>query len=232
MLRILLASFVFFTWSLFSVDKDEYIVCLHGFLGSPRNMSFFESNFLKDGWNVVNWGYPSRDLFISEHGEQLVSLLIELAEEKPKKPIHFVSHSMGALVLLTALNHPLCPNEAKTGRIALLAPPLRGSRWGREIARFPCVRKVAKQKAGYELLTNPNFEDLGDFPESLEKILVVAGNLNCNPMLKGANDGTLLVEETYLSTPHERIIVKQQHSTMLYSKKVHEIVSGFLRKKD
>ncbi len=230
MFKNLLVLFAVVTTSLFSLDKEEYLVCLHGFLGSAKGMRFLETDLKKDGWDVVNWGYPSRDFFIEQHGEHLVLHLIGLAEDRPGKPIHFVSHSMGGLVLLAALNHPLCPDEAKTGKVALLAPPLKGSHWGRELSRFPWARKIVRDKAGHELMTKSNFDDLGSYPESLENVLVIAGTLKCNPLLKGASDGTLLLEETYLSTPHERATVQQQHSTMLYSKKVSNKVREFFRK--
>ena len=78
-------------------------------------------------------------------------------------------------------------------------------------------------------MTKSQFEYLGNYPSSLEGVLVIAGSLGFNPLLEGKNDGTLAVGETFLSTPHEHIVVKQGHKTMLLSKKTYSLISRFLK---
>jgi pimeloyl-ACP methyl ester carboxylesterase len=209
-------------------EKSEYLVCLHGFMGGTWSMHFLEKNLRKDGWDVVNWGYPSRDAFISQHGEHLAKELLDLAEKRPGKPIHFVAHSMGSLVLLAALNHPLCPEEAKIGKVVLIAPPLKGSVWGRWLNQFSFAKWLAKDFSGQELMTKSDFGDLGEYPDSLESLLVIAGSFGFNPVLQGVNDGTIDIHETSLSTPHERIVINRGHKTIVFSKKVFQVISQFL----
>jgi len=225
-LKKALFFFVFSAASLFSTEKGEFVVCVHGFMGSSWNMRFLERNLKKEGWDVINWAYPSRDSSIREHGKELVGQLICLAKEKPGRPIHFAAHSMGNLVLLAALNDPMCPEEAKRGSAVLIAPPFKGSAWARWLHRFSLVRWIAKGFSGNELMTKEDFRDLGDYPASL-RILVIAGNLGFNPVLSGENDGTISLEETDLSTPHERVVVKRGHKTIVCSKKVCSLISQF-----
>ncbi len=225
--KLFIVSFLFLGSSVFSSDESEYLVCVHGFMGGRWNMYFLEKHLKKDGWDVINWGYPSRNSFIKEHGEQLVKELIILAENRPEKPIHFVTHSMGGLVLLAALNHPLCPPEAKIGKVVLIAPPLKGSKWGRWLNHFSFARWMAKDFSGQELMMKSDFDELGDYPNSLEKILVISGSLGFNPFCEGKNDGTLSLHETSLSIPHERIVVKRGHKTIVFSKKVCVLIRQF-----
>lgn len=84
----------------------------------------------KQGFSVSNFGYPSRDDFISNHANHLVDALDSLSLRETL-PIHFVTHSLGAIVLRMALAQPNCPEIAKTARLILLAPPLRGSKFAR-----------------------------------------------------------------------------------------------------
>jgi len=225
-----LLAFLILGHSLFSAEKGDTLVCVHGFMGAPWNMHFLAKNLRRDGWDVVNWKYPSRDRTISEHGEQFLLKLIDLAERKPGQPIHFVTHSLGGLVLLSALNHPSCPQEAKIGKVVLIAPPIKGSSWGRWVGQFSLARWLAKDFSGHELMTQLNFDDLGNFPDSLEHILVIAGSLGINPLLPKGNDGTLAIHETFLSTPHEHVVVKRGHKTIVFSKKVCGLILQFFEK--
>jgi pimeloyl-ACP methyl ester carboxylesterase len=225
MKKILL--FIFFLS--FQLKADDFVVCIHGFMGGKWCMSYLEKNLLEDGWEVVNWDYPSRDDTIQNHGEKLTLCLKDLARQKPGRPIHFVTHSMGSLVLLAALNQPEIPLEAKTGRLVLIAPPLKGSLWARWIGQFELIRKILKEYSGKELMTETNyFETFGDFPESIQKILVIAGSFGFNPILDGENDGTIAVTETFLNKPHEHIVVKSGHKTIVFNTSVSEITKAFL----
>lgn len=192
-------------------------------------MNFLERNLRQDHWNVINWGYPSRDDLIENHGAMLVKELEILAKKRPGKPIHFVAHSMGSLVLLAALNHPDVPTEAKIGRVVLIAPPLQGSKWARWASQYTVIRSILKKFAGKELSTKIDyFEVLGNYPGTLEKILVIAGSLGFNPILEGENDGTIAVSETLLKTPHEHVVVKSGHKTIVFSKEVSRLTRAFL----
>ena len=209
------------------IDSKCWVVCIHGFLGSTWNMCFLAKNLRKNQWDVDNWRYSSRENLISEHGAKLAQHLIKLAKKRPKKPIHFVAHSMGALVLLSALNHSLCPEEAKVGRIALVAPLLKGSSWARWLGQFSFFRWFLKDFSGKELTQETNFDKFGTYPDSLEKILVITGKASINPFFEEENDGTLSIYETSLDQPHERFVVNCGHKTILFSKKVCWLISNF-----
>ena len=208
--------------------KPETVVCIHGFLGSDWNMAFFKKHLIRDGWEVLTWDYPSRDATIEEHARDFVKELNRIAELQPNHPICFVAHSMGSLILRTALNSPLCPIEAKTGRIVLLTPLNQSSSFARQLSEFYLGKLLLKDCSGKELALNKDFKYLGKFPDTAN-VLVIAGRLGWNPFLKEKNDGTIAVGETTLSTPYEYEELMVGHAGILLSKKALRLTKKFLK---
>jgi triacylglycerol esterase/lipase EstA (alpha/beta hydrolase family) len=228
MKKILLSLAIASSFTLFAQPKDEYLICLHGIMGTKFQMYFMAKNLRKEGFNVINWGYPSRSYSIEKHAVSLIEELKILSKKKPGQPINFVAHSMGGLVLRAAINHPGCPEEAKMGKVVLIATPNQGSSLARYLSRFSFVRKVLQNKSGRQLMTKKDFEYLGQFPHAKEDILVLAGRKNFNPIMKEKSDGTVTIEETYLSTPHNHKIVNKGHNSILYSKTAYRMTKNFL----
>lgn len=181
----------------------DTVVGIHGFITDWRSLKPIEHVLGRMGLNVYLWNYPCRRKFISEHGCDLVRTLQEIAGNCPGRPIHFVTHSTGALVLRSALSAPNCPMEAKMGRAVLLAPPNQGCGLARHFRDCPPFQFAMGDKTGWELLNYGPCEmaQLGMFPSSMD-VLVIAGTKGgtrtwfCEP-----NDGFLTVEETWLNTP-------------------------------
>lgn len=183
--------------------KSDTVIFVHGFLRTSKNMSALASSFKKDGWHVENWSYPSRQKYIEEHAKDLVHRLNQIAKTQPGKPISFVTHSMGGLVVRCALNQLDCPNEAKMGRAVLIAPPNRGSEFARSLYKYKLFRSILGNKSGNQLMTTPldGFDRLGSFPEYMP-VLVISGTAGINPLISKGHDGKVGVNETHLSTPH------------------------------
>ena len=129
------------------------------------------------------WDYPSSSQTIEEHSQLLVAELQKCAQHHKGEPIHFVTHSLGGIILRAALNHPDCPEEAKIGRAVLLAPPNQGSSFARFLNRFKLMKKILGQKSGKQLLTANTFDYLGQFPEKLD-VLIISGTFGYNPIIK------------------------------------------------
>ena len=196
------------------------VVLVHGFMQSNMNMAPMSNSIAKDGWTTVNWSYPSKHKYIEEHGQDLSTKLQEIAEKKPNQPIHFVTHSMGALIVRSALNQENCPTEAKTGKAVLIAAPNQGSSFARKLQGFLSLRWALGKKAGRELMTTPDggFDKLGDFPENVT-VLVIAGKY----------DRKVAIKETSLNTPYSRIVHPSSHSLICYSPRVMTETKAFLR---
>ncbi len=194
----------------------ESVYCVHGFLRKCSSMKGIGKAFQRRGYHAYLWDYPSRKKSIEEHAVDLAVELKERARQNPNEPIHFVTHSLGGIILRAALNHPDCPEEAKKGRAVLLSPPNQGSCYGRFLNHFRPIRKLVGKKAGMQLLNSQNFEHLGQFPISMD-ILVISGTCSWNPFIKGINDGTVRVIEGCLTTPHKHITIFSGHCWMMFS---------------
>jgi len=222
-------SFLFAKDNLKNSPRCKTVVCIHGFLRSKLSMSMIARSFRKDGFDVLNWGYSSRKRKIKEHAELLVMDLKLISQKKPGQPISFVTHSMGGLVLRSAINNPKCPIEAKMGKIILLAPPNRGSIIARKLGKFKLGRLIFGRYAGRELMDSSNFDYLGNFPPNLP-VLVIAGSFSLNPFISGKNDGKVAVDETFLSAPHEHKIIYAGHTFISFNKKAIYYSKKFIKK--
>jgi hypothetical protein len=211
---------------------QESVVCLHGFFRSYRCMIPMANLSREEGLNAFLWDYPSRGKTIEEHAACLVEVLNAIAQANPTEPIHFVTHSLGGIIVRAAVNHPNCPKEAKMGRAVLLAPPNRGAALARSFQGCPFMRGVFGKKAGHQLLTytEEDMQKLGQFPDSMH-VMVVAGKkgnrLFCK-WIKEPNDGKVTVEETRLNSPHEHHILNVSHSWIMTSRKSIALAKKFL----
>ena len=208
--------------------ENEQLVTIHGILGSSWNLQYLTASLEKEKMVVNHWGYPSRDKNIVAHAKALVIHLQQLADKNPGKTIHFLTHSMGGLVLRAALNQPDCPAEAKWGKVVLLAPPNQGAGWGRLIGELSLAQYIGKDKSGKELMTQVNFEHLGQFPDTLD-VFVIAGNFSFNPFIYEENDGTVAVSETFLTTPHKHQIINAGHKSILLSQPAANLIRNFFK---
>lgn len=206
----------------------QSLVAIHGFLGAPWNMAALTEGYKDEGVNVICWGYPSRDKIIQDHGKDLVKDLQALSMRNPGVPINYITHSMGGLVLRSALNEIDCPSEAKLGRAVLIAPPNQGAAWGRFLDQIAFFQKIARDLAGKQLMTEEDFEFLGQFPETME-VMVIAGDRNLNPFFTEPSDGTVAVEETRLKTPHKHVIIHSGHKSILFNPKAAKLAKKFLK---
>lgn len=213
--RLLVLFAGVFCFSL-SLSASETVYCLHGFMRKPSSMKKMAKTFEKEGYEVCNWGYPSREKMIEEHAEDLLVALKETAKNHPGEPIHFVTHSLGGIIVRAVHNHPECPEEAKNGRAVLLAPPNQGSRFGRFLGYTGPIQKMLGSKAGAQILENENFDYVGQFPEEKE-VLVISGTYGWNPTVGEKNDGKVGVRECCLKTPHKHITHFSGHSWIMYS---------------
>lgn len=227
-MRGLLSLIVFLILKLSLVAEDKVLVCLHGFMRSYSNMSLFSYQFKKEGWEVYVYDYPSKKRTIEEHSLDFIEYLEELQEKHPDATFYYATHSMGALILRAALSSEECPKQVKQGKAVLVAPPNRGSAYGRFLSKFKKVQKLAGPNAGRQLLftKKDGFDYLGSFPESL-RVMVIAGTCGCNPTIEGLNDGKVGIEETRLKTPHLYKEVFAGHSWICHTPKTVELALDF-----
>jgi pimeloyl-ACP methyl ester carboxylesterase len=210
-------------------QPEGTVVCLHGFLQSSKRMLPIGYELKNEGLDVILWEYPSWHKRIEDHAYDLVELLKHIAEEKPGKPIHFVTHSLGGVVTRAALSHPECPQEAKVGKAILIAPPNKGSCLGRSFKDVTPLKLIFGSHAGSQILnyTQEEMEALGSFPPEKE-VVVIAGVKGSSIFFSVPNDGKVSLSETYLATPHKHITVEATHTWILKGRETIQIITEIL----
>ena len=203
----------------------EWVVLLHGIFRGPRSMAKIEKALVKGGYRVLNFGYPST----RESVEDIAELLHGEVQKLPRGNgrVHFVTHSLGGIVVRYYLAHYSCSG---LGRVVMIAPPNKGSTLASYLARWMPYRWVFG-KAGQQVAESPDSYPLL-LPPPRAEFGVIAGGLGgeigINPLIPGDNDGTVKVEETKLPGMKDFILIKGQHSTLLSQRPVSENVLSFL----
>ena len=178
------------------------------------------------GYSVFNVGYPSTRGDLADHAATLASVVdsLEGIEE-----VSFVAHSMGNIVVRRFLADRT--SDSRFHRMVMIAPPNQGSvaaaAWA-ENEIFSAITGEAGQAMGQQwdelaaTLAVPSFE-----------FGIIAGgrgdDRGFNPLIERDDDGTLLVEETYLEGAADHLVFPAIHSFVMYEEEVWAYTLRFLQ---
>lgn len=219
-----------------SLDNEkESVVCLHAFLRSYTSMKPMGRMLSHRGYEVFLWNYETRKFTLEEHANHLVCLLKKIAQCKPGKAIHFVTHSIGGVITKVALSHPDCPKEAKMGKAIFLAPPNAGSHLARKYRCLTALQFVFGGKLGKQLLTYCPSKMLctGQLPES-GNTLIISGYRASRFIpfkMECPNDGKVAVIETKLPNVDNNISLYASHTYIIINPECFKHVQDFLDQK-
>jgi len=206
--------------------ERETVVLLHGLARSSFSMKQLASALDDAGYTTVNIDYPSTGLEASALGGMLDDRIAACCRDAAR--LHFVTHSLGGIVVRAFLAERRPPN---LGRVVLLAPPHHGSEWV----------DVLRDSGVFGWIMGPTAMELGTGPDSLPNRLppadyplgIIAGNRVVNPLgaglIDGEDDGTVSVERTRLEGMTDFIELPASHSFIMYSDEVARQVIVFLR---
>ncbi len=227
MLIGLLASDAAVTDTQYAAEVD-CVVLLHGMARTARSMRVMADAMAAEGYAVVNSGYPSRDHDIASLAPLAVERgLEECRRLRPNGRIHFVTHSLGGILLrYYVARHAV----ADLGRVVMLGPPNQGSKAADKWRKIPGFGWI-NGPAGYELGTG---ED--SVPRKLGtpafEFAVIAGDRSIDPvtslLLSGPDDGRVTVAETRLDGMRDFRILHTSHAFMMRNKEVIELTKTFL----
>ena len=101
-------------------NRDECLVVLvHGLGRRRRSLRRLEAELHDHGFATRSWDYP-RMLALADLVARIRRFLERL---DPPGPVHFVGHSLGAILIRGALRRPA---PVTVGRIVMIAPPNAG----------------------------------------------------------------------------------------------------------
>ena len=166
----------------------------------------------KEGYFVVNHSYPSRKNRIQDLAA--AELPIALNKCLPSGGIHFVTHSLGGILLRQYLR---TNGIERLGSTVMLGPPNQGSQVVDTLRNFP----------GYQWINGPAGMQLGTDPESVPLLLgradfelgIIAGtksiNLILSTLLPSPDDGKVSVENTKLKGMKDHIVIPVSHPFLM-----------------
>jgi triacylglycerol lipase len=212
-----------------SSGNGETVVLLHGLARTSASLAGLERFLTKAGYRVVNVDYPSRRKTVEALAKEDLAPILQAELANEEKPVHFVTHSMGAILLraYAAAERPPC----KIGRIVMLAPPNQGSELTDRLGERALFRWI-NGPAGAQLSTAadalPN-----RLPTPAVPIGVIAGDRSLNPfysrLIPGRDDGKVAVERTKLPGMADFLTVPYSHTWLMCRKAVQKQVLAFLR---
>ncbi|MDP2205560.1 MAG: alpha/beta hydrolase family protein [Alphaproteobacteria bacterium] len=189
----------------------DYVVLMHGIGRSPAAMKKMEADLRRRGYGVLNLGYDSRKHSIAALVDNMHADVDAFAVDKTRK-LHFVGHSMGALVI-RAYAQKYKP--ANMGRIVALGSPNTGS----EVADFLSQSSLYEKfygPAGLELTTVYRAEHTFDKP--FYEIGTIAGDRTIDPLssviIPGDDDGKVSIASTHVAGEKDHIVLHANHATM------------------
>ena len=208
------------------IQATECVVLLHGLARTSSSMDKMADAFEEAGYVVSNLDYPSRKYPI----ERLAPLAVEagMSQCPSGSVIHFVTHSLGGILLRYYLEQDAIPN---LGRVVMLAPPNQGSRVVDKLRYFPGFKTI-NGPAGMQLGTRENgiLSQLGSVDY---KVGIIAGSKTFNPILSlylnNPDDGKVSVENTKVEGMTDFIVVPRSHPFIMKSTDVIAQVISFIK---
>lgn len=201
----------------------DRVVLLHGLWQSNHALEGLAVRLNDAGYEVINLPYRS-------FRDPLEIIVRNAAKEvgPSDKPTHFVSHSMGGIVIRQLADE--FP-DLVTGRIVMIAPPNQGSEIIDWLSGSPLARWTLGP-GGMALSTENVRSHMAGLPPRNE-VGVIMGSCKTHPffqhLLPGENDGTVRVEGGRLPGLSDFTTVNVSHVFMPVQTKVAEFVENFLK---
>lgn len=217
------------------VKNNARAILLHGMGRSHRSMATMGRHLAEQGFQVVNVDYPSTEASIEALSAGIVADTVRVCRTTdPKAPIHFVTHSLGGIIVRQYLQtHRLPPDS----RVVMLSPPNQGS----EIA------DLLKDWSLYRWIMGPAGQQLGttadDIPHHLQPVNVpvgiITGDRSLEPWFSsrvpGPDDGKVSVARARLPEMADFMVVHKSHGFIMndpevIAQTIHFLIHGRFRR--
>lgn len=203
------------------------VVLLHGIGGFALLLKPMELSLEEQGYFVANVTYPSLADTIESLAVEAVEEGLERCAAQGLSRIHFVTHSMGGILVRQYLSQKSIDGLE---RVVMLAPPNQGSRFADYLGDSP-LGKLYEPDALAQLGTGeesvPRRLDAPDF-----ELGVIAGTRNLRKLIPGApsapSDGVVTVDETKAPGMKDFLLAPATHTTIIWNGEVQRQTAHFL----
>lgn len=196
----------------------DTVVVVHGLRWRALGgMEWMARQFNRAGYRVILVRYPSRKLDGTRIERDYLARAIDRENTRPDRPLHFVAHSLGAVVTHRFLqDHP----PQNLGRCVFIASPHHGTELADIIVRKmpwslkvigPAAASLNTSAAGLpDTLRPPNFP-----------VGVITGDRSnypfLSPFIPGADDGVVSVRSSEVAGARDSIVLHEAHVELIHS---------------
>ncbi len=208
--------------------KGDYVVIVHGLGRTWRSMRKAQTFLEQKGYNVLNTKYPSTKYDIQSLVRNYLAPFIQAQCLDQTKKIHFVTHSMGGILVRYYLKDHKRQN---LGRVVMLAPPNQGSEvvdWEKHWFVFRWLLGPAGQQLGTDAQDLPAQLGPVDF-----ELGIIAGDRSIefvhSLIIPGPDDGKVGVERTKVQGMKDFLLVHKVHTFIMRDDEVLRQTEYFFR---
>lgn len=207
--------------------RGEHVILLHGLFRSPLTMKPMADALQAAGFETTILAYPSRSKTIRNLSDDHLAPAIQVCRDGGAKKIHFVTHSLGGLLVRDYLSRNKVP---ELGRVVMFSPPNKGSEVVDWLGHWRAFKEL-NGPAGEELNTAPISP-----PKSLGPVTypvgIIAGDRSINPinscMITGPDDGKVSVENTKVEGMTDHIVLHRTHPMIMKRRDAIDLALRFL----
>jgi triacylglycerol lipase len=211
-----------------SPTNGDHVVLVHGMGRTAFSMKLMERNLAKRGFDVVNVTYRAGELSVEQLAQKYLNALLERKVMDDGRKVHFVTHSLGGIIVRQYLSNHRIKN---LGRVVMLAPPNHGSEVI-DCLRANCITRNFLGVAARELGTGHDCLTAKLGPIHFE-CGVIAGDCSLNPLssslLPGPNDGKVTIASTRVEGMQDFLIVHGTHTWLMCKHSVMDQTARFLQ---
>ena len=222
---LLLVGIGLFVSNRSEAGNNGCVILLHGLARTNHSMFKLASLLKKHHYVVVNRNYPSTRKSIDSLANEFISPMVDDCLTHHARHIHFVTHSLGGIILQQYLQkHRIVGLDT----IVMLAPPNHGS---------PLADKLHPNWI-FRFFLGPSLAELTTtkrHPSMIHgqyKIGIIAGNYHLNPfsnlIFAEPNDGKVAVSSTKLERMDDFIILPVTHTFIMQNAFVEKQILYFL----